>query len=134
MSWSYKDKPFTEPENWFGFVYLITNLTNDHKYIGKKFFTKAGYKRKKGKRKKIRIKNDWESYFGSNERLLQDVKKLGKDKFKREILVLCKTRSECTYWESKFIFEHDALIKNNYYNDWVQCKIRRAHLGTLIKK
>lgn len=132
--WFFCNKPFTDPEKYFGFVYIITNLTNNHKYIGKKFFTKAGYKQKKGKRRKIRKANDWKDYFGSNERLLKDVAKFGKDKFKREILKLCKTRSECTYWESKFIFEQDAILRNDYYNDWIMCKIRRSHVGTLIIK
>lgn len=132
--WIYQEKPFTDSGKWFGFVYIITNLTNNYKYIGKKFFTKAGYKQKKGKRRKIRKPNDWKLYYGSNERLLKDVAKFGKDKFKREILKLCKTRSECTYWESKFIFEHDAILKDTYYNDWIMCKIRRAHVGTLIIK
>ncbi len=37
MTWFYQDKEVTEiPEDSIGFVYLITNLTNDRKYIGKK--------------------------------------------------------------------------------------------------
>ena len=37
MQWLYKNKEVTEiPEDSIGFVYLITNLTNSRKYIGKK--------------------------------------------------------------------------------------------------
>ena len=37
MSWYYKDKLITElPEDCEAFVYLITNLTNNKKYVGKK--------------------------------------------------------------------------------------------------
>ena len=35
--WYYNDEPVDElPEGTVGFVYLITNLTNNRKYIGKK--------------------------------------------------------------------------------------------------
>ncbi len=35
--WTYQKKKIKElPEDCEGFVYLITNLTNDRKYIGKK--------------------------------------------------------------------------------------------------
>jgi hypothetical protein len=37
MSWTYRGKEITEiPDEYEGFVYLITNLTNNQKYIGKK--------------------------------------------------------------------------------------------------
>jgi hypothetical protein len=37
MTWTYKNKEVTEiPAEFIGFVYLITNTTNDRKYIGKK--------------------------------------------------------------------------------------------------
>ena len=53
--WFYKDKEFSEKdiENYFGFVYCITNLKTNRKYIGKKFFTKSGRKQTKGKIEKI---------------------------------------------------------------------------------
>ena len=39
MSWRYNEEDFTEaPKGIEGFVYLITNLTNDRKYVGKKSF------------------------------------------------------------------------------------------------
>ena len=58
----------------------------------------------------------------------EEVKTLGEDVFKREILHLCKTRSECAYWETWEIFNRDALRTDDYYNDWVSCRIRKAHL------
>ena len=45
MTWLYKDQPVDElPEAVVGFVYLITNTTNNRKYIGKKL---ARFKRSK---------------------------------------------------------------------------------------
>ncbi len=134
--WIYQDIGFTEQqtENYFGFVYIIENNQNGKKYIGKKFFSKAGYKQVKGKRKKIRKTSDWETYFGSSEILLEDVKNLGEDNFKRTIIHLCKTKSECSYWETYEIFSQGALLKEEYYNSWVTCKIHKSNLKTLLIK
>ena len=57
--WLYEDKEFTEVEDYYGFIYLIENLVNGKKYIGRKYLTKAGYKTVKGKRKKLRVESDW---------------------------------------------------------------------------
>ena len=75
MTWYYKNEEFTEEMigDSYGYVYVITNLLNNRKYIGKKFFSKAGYKTVKGKRKKIRKPSDWLDYYGSNKTLLEDV-------------------------------------------------------------
>ena len=42
MTWTYQGKEFTSEDinDYQGFVYLITNLENGKKYIGKKFFVK----------------------------------------------------------------------------------------------
>lgn len=128
--WIYKNRIFTEEdiESNLGFVYIITNLSNNRKYVGKKFFTKAASKQIKGKKKKIRVKSDWVSYFGSNEELKQEVKTLGEENFHREILYLCKTRAECSYRESYEIFIRDALLKEEYYNSWCSCRIHKKHV------
>ena len=132
MSWLFyeTDNVFTEDdigEN-YGFVYLITDTVSNRKYIGKKFFTKASYKQVKGKKKKIRKSSDWEIYFGSNKELQEDVKTNGVDRYRREILYLCKTKSECSYRETREIFTRDALLREDYYNSWVTCKIHKAHV------
>ena len=36
--WYYNNKEFTDIGNYIGFVYLITNLKTDRKYVGKKKF------------------------------------------------------------------------------------------------
>lgn len=130
MKWTYNHKDFTGEEigEYFGMVYLITNTRTGRKYVGKKFFTKAARRQVKGKSKKVRVASDWEKYFGSNKVIQEEVKTLGEDVFKREILHLCKSRSECSYWETWEIFNRDALRTDDYYNDWVSCRIRKAHL------
>ena len=130
MKWTYNHKEFTGEEigEYFGMVYLITNTRTGRKYVGKKFFTKAARRQVKGKSKKVRVASDWEKYFGSNKVIQEEVKTLGEDVFKREILHLCKSRSECSYWETWEIFNRDALRTDDYCNDWVSCRIRKAHL------
>lgn len=128
--WSYNGLPFTEEDvgNSYGFVYEIVNLTNNRRYIGKKFFTKAGTRQIKGKKKKVRLSSGWENYWSSSDELKADVKQLGDDNFTRTILYLCKSRSECSYRETKEIFIRDALLTDDYYNKWVSCKIHKAHV------
>ena len=128
--WTYKGQTFTEEDvgDNFGFVYEIVNTLNQRRYIGKKFFTKSGRKQIKGKTKKVRLSSGWKNYWSSSEELKTDVKTFGEDKFTRTILYLCKTRSECSYRETKEIFLRDALLTEDYYNRWVSCKIHKAHV------
>ena len=128
MTWYYDGVPFDDDGTSFGFVYLIENLITSKKYIGRKYFSKAGYKQVNGKRKKIRKTSDWEKYYGSNETLKKEVAELGARNFRRTILYLCKSRSECSYWETFEIFSRHALLDESFYNDWVSAKIRKAHL------
>ena len=130
--WLYEGKEYIHGGDWYGFVYLIENLNNGKKYIGRKYLTKAGYKTVKGKRKKIRVESDWGDYYGSSPSLKEDVEKFGKENFKRTILRLCKTRGECNYFETKYIFDNDAILDPNYYNNWVSCKIQASHVKNLL--
>lgn len=132
MSWLYEDKEFTDVEDYYGFIYLIENLVNGKKYIGRKFLTKAGYKTVKGKRKKIRVESDWRDYYGSSNSLKEDIDLYGKDSFRRTILRLCKSRGECNYFETKYIFDNDAILDPKYYNSWVSCKIQASHVKALL--
>jgi len=128
--WLYNDKEFTEQDvgDYFGFVYLIENLIDNRRYVGKKFFTRAGTKQIKGKKKKVRLSSGWSNYWSSSKELQEDVKKLGEENFTRRILYLCKSRSECSYKETKEIFIRDALLTTDYYNSWCSCKIHKAHV------
>jgi hypothetical protein len=131
--WTYKGQSFTEEHvgDNFGFVYEIVNTSNQRRYIGKKFFTKSGRKQIKGKTKKVRLSSGWENYWSSSEELQSDVKTFGEENFTRTILYLCKTRSECSYRETKEIFLRDALLTETYYNKWVSVRINARNLNSL---
>jgi serine/threonine protein kinase len=118
-------------EGYFGFVYLITHNQTGKKYVGKKFFTKAKTKMVKGKKKKLRVDSGWMDYWSSSETLKEEVKLKGEDQYTREILHLCKSRSECSYWETYEIFSRHALLSDGYYNEWVSARIRASHLKGL---
>lgn len=128
--WMYEGKEFTEvPENIIGFVYKIINTQTGRQYIGKKLFTFAKRKQVRGKRKRIRVESDWREYFGSNKELVHDVTTHGRDAFQREILRLCTTKGQCSYFEAKLQFEHGVLEHpDKFYNDWIMCKVHRKHL------
>ena len=132
-SWTYEGQPFTSnmiSDN-VGFVYQITNLQNGKKYIGKKWFwsTKKLPPLKGKKRKRTVTKeSDWMRYFGSSEEVKLLVEQHGEDNFEREILRLCKTKGECTYYEAKLQFDFDVLLRDDYYNEFIGCKIHSKHL------
>lgn len=124
--WIWDEKEFSESDidNAFGFVYLIKNKTTGKIYVGKKFFTRAGRKTVKGRKKKIRVSSDWQTYYSSSDELKEDVAKMGAGNFERRILRLCHSRTECTYWEAHYQFEFRVLLEDTY-NRWISCKIRK---------
>lgn len=130
MTWYYESKPIDESilESYVGFVYCITNLEDDKKYIGKKLLKFKKSKQVKGKKKKFLVESDWKKYWGSNKNLISDVEELGEEKFFRQILRLCKTKGEMSYYEAKFQFEMSALETDTFYNEWIMVKVHKSHL------
>ena len=134
MPWTYQGKIIeTLPEHCEGFVYLITNTTNGKMYVGKKL---AKFKRSrpplKGRKNKRRhtVESDWQDYYGSSDLLTEDVNKLGKEKFKREILYFCRSKGECNYLEAKEQFARGVLESDDYYNGHIRVRVH----GSIIKK
>ena len=131
--WTYNGIVFENRESWVSFVYLITNLVNDRKYIGKKGFTFSKTKQVKGKKKRFKVESDWKDYYGSSEELKAEVEKFGEKAFRREIIRLCKSKGEASYFEAKEQFVRNVLESDEYYNSWISCRIRKSHLTFLNK-
>jgi len=129
--WTYNGIVFENRESWVSFVYLITNLVNDRKYIGKKGFTFSKTKQVKGKKKRFKVESDWKNYYGSSEELKAEVEKFGEKAFRREIIRLCKSKGEASYFEAKEQFVRNVLESDEYYNSWISCRIRKSHLTFL---
>jgi hypothetical protein len=138
MLWLYESQEVTEiPEEYVGFVYVITNNVTGRKYIGKKLakFRKTTYRTVKLKngnkrRKKIRSKidSDWQDYYGSNDELNRDVEQLGTENFTREILYLCRSKAECSYVEAREQFARKVLESDEYYNGHIQVRVHGSHI------
>ena len=126
--WIYNGSEFTEDmiEDNVGFVYIITNLTNNKFYIGKKLFSKSKTYQKNKKKKKKRVSSNWVDYTGSNDQLNEDIK--NGDQVKKEIIHLCKSKGWMSYMETKEILVRDCLLNDKYYNTWISARIRRSHL------
>ena len=132
MTWLYNDQPFNDtPEEFQGFVYQITELDTGKKYIGKKFFWRPKtlpITKTRKRRVKTRVESDWRNYYGSSQEVKLLVEEKGREKFKREILRLCETKGECSYYEAKLQFEKDVLLSDEYYNEFIGCKIHAKHV------
>jgi hypothetical protein len=127
MQWTYQGKIVEEiSEEYVGFVYLITNLTNGKKYIGKKLakfkVTKKPLKGKKNKRRSTK-ESDWRTYWGSSDHLNADVEQLGPENFTREILYYCTSRGELSYLEAKEQFDREVLKTDEYYNGIINVRV-----------
>jgi len=131
MTWYYESKPIDENilESYVGFVYCISNLEDNKKYIGKKLLKFRKSKQVKGKKKRYLVDSDWRTYWGSNKNLIADVDEIGEGKFVREILRLCKSKSECNYYELREQMIRDVLLKpEEYYNSYVGTRINRQQI------
>jgi len=138
MTWLYQGTVVDVlPEECVGFVYLITNKTDQRMYVGKKLakFSKTTYKvvkQKNGVKKKKRIRSkidsDWKEYYGSNDQLNKDVESLGRDNFIREILHYCNSKAVCSYIEAKEQFDRKVLESTDYYNGQISVRVHGSHI------
>ncbi len=93
----------------YGFVYIITNLSNERQYIGRKYFWQK--RKPKGGKRRVTSESDWKKYYGSCPELKDDIKEYGKDSFSRVILSLHTTPGRVNYEETRQLFLHDVLTK-----------------------
>ena len=135
LAWIYKDEPYDEtPDEYQGFVYVITELDTDKKYLGKKNFWRPKTLPKNSKRNrrvKTRVESDWREYYGSNKELQLLVESRGESNYKREIIRLCRTKGEMSYFEAKAQFDNGVLFSDKWYNEFIGCKIHSRHIRGL---
>ena len=136
MTWLYENKEYNDTPDrteYVGFVYLITELATDKKYVGKKLFHSprkrtVTLKNGKKRRKTVYVDSNWRDYFGSSVTLQEAVEDNGTDKYKREILRLCKKKGEMSYYELKEQVDREVLFSDEYYNEFIGVKIHSRHL------
>jgi hypothetical protein len=123
-----------------GFIYIITNTTNNKIYIGRKSLYSNINKKltkkelseqtgpgRKPTKKLVTSESNWKVYCGSSKELLKDIKEIGEDKFTREILHLCNTKKQLTFYEIQYQIIHKVLEVDSY-NDNILGKFYRKDL------
>ena len=110
--WIYDGKVFTSIDigDYFGFVYLITNQSNQRRYIGRKYFW--SFRTPKGKKRKVKSESDWKKYYGSCPELKEDIDKIGRQNFSRTILSLHKTKGKTNFEETRQLFVNGVLTES----------------------
>jgi hypothetical protein len=133
--WYYEGEIFDpSPEDidqYAGFVYLIHNHNNDKMYIGKKFFwsiKKLPPLKGKNRRRIKKVQSDWKQYWGSSNKLLSDIEQQGLDNMERHVLLLCKSKTECAYFELKEQMDRNVLLSHNYYNEFIGGRINGKNI------
>ena len=120
--WLYQGTAFTSDDiaGKFGFVYRITNIQTGKQYIGRKYFVQK--RKPKGGKRRVTSESDWKKYYGSCPELKEDIKKFGKNIFKREILSLHTSVGRTNFEETRQLFLHNVLTEKltddtpAYYN------------------
>lgn len=148
--WKYQNVEVTSieemPEGTFGFIYEVTHIPTNKKYLGKKvlYFERnkklgkkeleilreerqlKGMRGKTPLKRKVITESDWQTYYGSQKEILELVKNGKQDDFKREILQYVSNKKQLTYFECKFLFIKEVLEKSNsYINDNILGKFFR---------
>ena len=133
--WIYKGNPFTSDDigDYYGFVYRITNTITQKSYIGRKYFVQK--RKPRGGKRKVTSESDWKKYYGSSEDLKQDIRRDGKDSFRREIISLHTTLGKVNYEETRQLFLNNVLTEAlddgtpKYYNSNILGRYMRKDYG-----
>lgn len=119
------------PQNTFGFIYQATYLPTNEKYLGKKvlYFNRTLPPLKGTKRKRKVVKeSDWQTYYGSHEKIKSLLKENKHLEFQREILEFAFNKKHLTYLETKYLFCNNVLENKEYINDNILGKFFRKDL------
>jgi len=140
MNWIYKGEPLTQADigddhktcPHYSFVYVITNMVNGRKYVGKKsLWSQRTLPPLKGQTRKRKVvkPSDWEKYYGSCKPLLADIKEFGKESFHREIVELYPDKREANFNELRYQILWNVLdeVDENGNRIWYNENIDRIY-------
>ena len=130
--WLYKGSEISDdkiPSTAIGFLYIIQNMKNGTRYIGKKLLTKAATKTVNGRKKKIRKDSDWKDYWSSSPWLQEILEEEGKENFKREILCFAKSKGELNYMEECAQYKLRVLESDEWYNSNIRSRIFKKNVA-----
>ena len=135
--WIYQGTTFTSEhiDDFFGFVYCITNIKTGRQYIGRKYFWK--FRTPRGKKRKVKSESDWKNYYGSSEELKEEIQQLGRHNFSRVMLSLHKTAGKTNFEETRQLFVNGVLTEQlddgtpRYYNSNILSRyFRKDYYGS----
>ena len=145
MNWKYKGKEVTSvrqlPEDVKGFIYMLT-FSDGKQYIGRKSFFSTR-KKKFGKKQLANItdkrfktyetvvtESDWVNYNSSNKAIKEGLKGGEVTLDSREILKLCFSDKQMTYYETQALFCYGVLEHpESFYNDNILGKFFKRDLS-----
>jgi hypothetical protein len=109
--WLYQGTAFTSDDidDFFGFVYRITNTENGRQYIGRKYFYQ--FRKPRGKSRRVKSESDWKKYYGSSDELNEERRRIGNDAFRREIISLHTSKGRVNYEETRQLFINNVLTE-----------------------
>ena len=87
----------------FGYIYITTNILTGKRYIGKK-----------------KIAKRHENYFGSSKWLKSDMKILGIENFKKDIIEYCLTAADLNEREIYYQRLWNVKLSSDWYNMHIQ--------------
>jgi hypothetical protein len=128
--WYYNNEPVEEIDpKYLAFVYLITHIESNKKYIGLKTTKSKKTKQVKGKKKRFTVESDWRDYWSSSAELKNDIELFGKEAFKREILYFCLNKGTANYLEAREQFDERVLENpDKWYNGIINCRVHWSHV------
>lgn len=142
MNWTLKGREVKHikdfPEGAIGFIYIL-HFSNGKKYIGRKSlysYTKRNFGKRElalitDKRKKtyeiVKKEMKWQTYEGSKKEI-KNLKDEGINIVKKEILKVCFTLKQMTYYETQCLFSYGVLEGEDYYNDNILGKFYKRDL------
>jgi len=130
------------PESAIAFIYLITRLSDGKFYVGRKMLS-SNRKVRLTKKEKLLPENkrktfkrvikeaDWKDYWGSSKELLEDIKLLGKESFKREILCFLENKTDTSFYEMFYQMKMNVLFENSYNGHIANTKFFKGKISRL---
>ena len=106
-----EDKDYFYTFDFYGFVYITTNLVNGKKYIGKR-----------------RFKEGWENYLGIGTLLRQEIREYGSKNFFKQIIEICRTEEVLNEREHYWITHFNAKDSEDFYNMTDKMSGRRSRI------
>jgi hypothetical protein len=111
-------------KKYYGFIYLIEEVSTGMKYVGQKCF--HSFRTPPGKKNKKKFESDWKQYCSSNKVLSYKIKQTElerNDKYKFKMLALCKDKSVLNYCEARMMMIYNVLGSDKYYNENLKLNI-----------